>query len=170
MIFETRNILFIVFAMAFISNSCGLFGELGAIVSSPQEVSGAVEIKEEWAEITPPKPLRSSVKTHKFSVQTDDVKGYDASDKNAQTLEFENGKRGKVEAILFDDKGNEYILGIVGVGGKNGGFYLGKVHSLDKPNLKEADFPKDRVYSKLKIRSEVIFQIKKIEWISEVQK
>lgn len=168
--FETKKLFIVVFVTMFISGGCSLFGELGAIVSSPKEVSGAIEIGNEWKEITPPETLRSTVKIHKFSVQTDDVKGYDTSDKNAQTLEFENGKSGKVEAILYDDKGNEYNLGIVGVGGKNGGFYLGKVHEPDKRDLKEPDFPKDRVYKKLKMRSDVTFQVKKIEWLSEVQK
>lgn len=156
--------------MTLFSNGCGLFGELKAVLSAPQKISEEKEINKKWTEIIPPEPLRSTVKRHAVAVRTDAVAGFDETDKTAQTLKFKDGESGRVEAVLYDDKDHKYVLSIVAVGGKDGGFYLGKKHDPGDRNSKEPDFPSDRTYQKLEIRSDVAFRAKKIEWTAEVQK
>jgi hypothetical protein len=160
----------VLLTMAFNFSGCGIFGELKTIFSAPQKISGKVKIDGNWIEIIPPEPLPSTAGKHLVAVTTVAVRGYDETDKTGQTLKFEDGESGQVEAILFDDRGNEYQLGVVAVGGKAGGFYLGKIHDSGKRQADEPDFPHERTYNKLKIRSDVAFAAEKIEWTAEVQK
>jgi hypothetical protein len=150
---------------------CDLFGLFKD--SRVQKVSDAVQISREWTEIKPSEPLKSVSRIHKISVRTGAVETFDESDKTAQTIKFKNGESGRVEAVLFDDEGNEYKLGLAGIGGAGGGFYFGRKlppRNLDEPPDKESDFPFEKTYTKLKIRSSVPFQSEKIEWIAETQK
>lgn len=141
--------------------------------SGVQKVSGSVQIGSEWTEIKPPEPLKSSARIHKISVRTGAVETFDETDKTGQTIKFKNGESGRVESVLFDEQGNGYELSLAGIGGAGDGFYLGRnlpPRNPDEPPRKEPDFPYDKTYVRLKIRSNVPFQSEKIEWIAETQK
>lgn len=86
---------------------------------------------------------------------------------NDETLILEDGRRTKIEGFLFDDRGESYELHIVGRGG---GIMLRRKIS-DKttdaePDYTSRNFPSDRVFTKLKIRSEIPLKCDKIEWIN----
>lgn len=170
-VFKKR--LFVLILSCVLFSGCDLLKEWLIGNSKAQPVSGAIQIGNEWREIIPPEPLKSVSLIHKVSVRTDTVETFDETDKTNRTIKFKNGQSGRVEAVLFDEQGSEYELRLAGIGGEGGGFYLGRdvpPRNSNKPPDREPDFPFDKKYTKLKIRSSVPFQSKKIEWISEVQK
>lgn len=150
-----------------------MFEKMPLINSKAQPISGAVQIGNEWIEIKPPEPLKSVSRIHKVSFRTDAVETFDETDKTNRTMKFKNGQSGQVEAVLFDEHGNGYELSLAGIGGEGNGFYLGRFlppRNPNEPPSEKPDFPYDKTYTKLKIRSDVPFQSEKIEWIAEIQK
>lgn len=143
----------------------------GCEILSPnqtQPVSEAIEINNDWKEIIPPTPLKSNYLIQHISLKVDQSIQQnielDGNDPNHQTLKYNDGKSGKIEASLYDDKGEIYPLQI---NGKGAGILLGRKlppRDPNKPPENKPSFPADRVYVKLRIRSEVPLQIEKIEW------
>lgn len=124
----------------------------------------------EWREIIPPRPLRATERIHAISIKTPDVEGRNRRDKSGQSLEFTNGRTGRVEAVLYDDRGEAHRLQLVGTGN---GFDLGVLDrpaENGSPARRPPDFPLDRTYRRLKIRSDVPFYAEKIVWTAEIQK
>lgn len=161
----------VLIAILLVSAGCGVFGELKS--TGRQPISEIIEIGPEWKEVTAPEPLRSVARIQKVSVRTEGVATLEQNDDGRAILRFTNGESGRIEATLIDDRGAEYELQIVGIGGAGGGVYLGIKHDLREgsdPPASEPDFPRDRNYPKLRIRSDVRIQCDKIEWISEIQK
>lgn len=141
---------------------------MGFFGSQPQIISESIEIGTEWKEIVPATPLRSTSLHQNISLKMPDSiwreATWDETDPKRQTLKYQDGKSGKIEAILFDDKGVSYELQI---NGKGGGFELGrpvKARNPNEPPSNEPDFPKDRTYIKLKIRSDIPLKLDKIVW------
>lgn len=135
-------------------------------------ISGSVDIGSQWLEIIPPKPLKSIVKNHFVSVEMTGVDIFASieGDSNNKTLVMKDGRKGKIEAFLFDDKGQDYELKIIGSGrGINLGRALAPRDANQLPS-EEPDFPYERVYTKLKIRSEVPIYCEKIEWDGNTSK
>ena len=167
---KNYSVFVLIFSSLFFSG-CDLFGLFNN--SRVQAVSGAIQIGSGLTEIKPPEPLRSVSRIHNISVRTDAVETFDENDKTNQTIKFKNGESGRVEAVLYDEQGNGYELSLAGIGGAGNGFYLGRrlpPRNTDEPPRKEPDFPFDKTYVKLKIRSSVPFESEKIEWIAETQK
>ena len=136
--------------------------------NQPQIISESIEINPEWKEITPPAPLKSKTLIQNVSLKMPESvwreATWDESDPKRQTLKYGDGKIGKIEAILYDDKGESYELQI---NAKGGGFQLGRKVAPRNPNeppTNKPDFPTDRVYTKLRIRSDVTIRLDKIEW------
>ncbi len=149
------------------AGGCNLFDPL---VSS-QPISGAVEVGGEWLEITPPAPLKSVKVRQNVHVEISGLKSWDDGKQkvivpeDGKIVTFADGRRGKIEARLFDDKGDSYELAIYGL---SGGINLSRKRpprSPDEPPTLEPDFPRDRVYTKLRVRSDVPFRSEKIEWV-----
>lgn len=76
-----------------------------------------------------------------------------------------DGRKTRIEAFLFDDKGESYELQI---GGTGGGVTLTRKFVIEiidgKADYTFLNFPTDRVYVKLKIRSEIPLKFDSIEW------
>lgn len=161
---KTIFTFFLALLFVFSFNSCEMF----FLSSSPQIISESIEIGTDWKEIVPPAPLKSKTLHHNVSLKMPESiwrdATWDESDQKRQTLKYGDGKRGKIEAILYDNKGESYELQI---NGKGGGFDLGrpvKPRNPNEPPSKEPDFPPDRTYTKLRIRSDVPLRLDKIEW------
>jgi hypothetical protein len=156
----------LILLIAFSLSGCGFLDNIFS--NQAQLISGAVEVGNEWKEIVPPAPLKS-VKTIQYvSLRMPESvwknADWDESDPKRQTLKYGDGRTGKIEAILYDDKGASYELQI---NGKGGGFDLGRAvpaRNPDAPPSNKPMFPTDRVYTKLKIRSDVPLNLEKIEW------
>jgi hypothetical protein len=163
-LYKTVFVSVIFSLFVFSLNGC----EMNFLSSQPQIISEAVEVGTDWKEIVPPTPLRSKTLVHNVKlIMPDSIwreATWDESDPKRQTLKYGDGKRGKIEAILYDDKGDAYELQI---NGKGGGFDLGrpvKPRNPNEPPRNEPDFPADRNFTKLRIRSEVPLKLDKIEW------
>lgn len=159
-IFSISVIFFIVFSTA----GC----EMIFLSSQPQIIAESIEIGTEWKEIVPPSPLKVKNLHQNVSLKMSESvwreATWDESDPKRQTLKYGDGKTGKIEAILFDEKGESYELQI---NGKGGGFNLGrpvKPRNPDEPPNNQPDFPSDRTFNKLRIRSDVPLHLDKIEW------
>lgn len=133
-----------------------------------QPISNAIEIGQDWQEIIPPEPLKSKTSIQYVSLRMPENvwrnADWDEADTSHQTLKYADGTRGRIEATLFDEKGEAYALQI---NAKGGGFDLGRKlppRNLNEPPKHIPDFPPDRVYTKLKIRSDVTLRLDKIEW------
>lgn len=139
----------------------------GCEILSPnqtQPVSEAIEINSDWKEIFPPNPLKSKYSVHHISLKLNQPVELDGNDPNNLTLKYKDGKSGKIEASLYDDKGESYPLQI---SGKGAGILLGRKlppRDPSSPPENKPVFPADRVYVKLRIRSELPLQVEKIEW------
>lgn len=136
--------------------------------SQPQIISESIEINSDWKEIVLSVPLESKNLRQNVSLKMPESIWreaiWDESDPKRQTLKYGDGKSGKIEAILYDNKGETYELQI---NGKGGGFDLGrpvKPRNPNDPPNNQPDFPTDRVYTKLRIRSDVPLRLDKIEW------
>lgn len=162
--------MFITFVMVgIICGGCDFYYRNMPFVSIPtQTISGPITIGSEWIEIIPPEPLRPIVNYQWISLGFYGENKGDFTDQNQKdtALILQDGRKNRIEAFLFDDKGESYELQIVGRGGgiilrrkgevreENGRFYYSSVN-----------FPTDRVYTKLKIKSEIPLACDKIEWI-----
>lgn len=157
-------IISVIFFIVFSTISC----EMIFLSSQPQVISESIEIGTDWKEIVPASPLKSKNLHQSVSLKMPESiwreATWDESDPKRQTLKYGDGKRGKIEAILYDNKGESYELQI---NAKGGGFDLGrpvKPRNPDEPPRNEPDFPVDTVFTKLRIRSDVPLRLDKIEW------
>ncbi len=169
--------IFILALFAFISSGCDSFYRNMPFVSIPaQTISGSVVIGSEWIEIVPPQPLSPLGSTNWISLsykgfkEMKDTKIFDQS-----ILEMADGRNTKVEAFLYDDKGKEYELELFQSSAGPELYRKGKIIWSGEPNFSHPDytevkFPSNRVYTKLKIRSEIPFECDKIEWIGSKPK
>lgn len=169
MICENYKIIFIFVICAAVLSGCDFYYKnMPFVPIPPQKISGAVEIGPEWIEIVPPQPLRPIVHDPWITLG---FLGYSKGDYNdretEESLNLADGRKTKIEAFLFDDKGDSYELQLSGVGG---GIILGRKMKVEiiggKQENTVLNFPSDRVYTKLKIRSEIPLACDKIEWIN----
>ena len=134
----------------------------------PQTISGPIEIGSEWVEIVPPAPLRPIAEHNWISLGfygenkgdfTDDIQ-------KGETLILADGGKTKIEGVLTDNVGENYELQI---SGRGGGIILTRKMTAETDGqatkYKFSNFPTDRVYIKLRLRSEIPLKCDKIEWI-----
>src|SRR5262249_23779163 len=74
---------------------------LGGVITQP--ISGPIDIGKEWVEIAPPKPLKAISYFNYIVVK---AKGLDQGPDMYRSVKFPDGSTGKIEARLYDDKGN----------------------------------------------------------------
>lgn len=153
--------------LTFVTGGCVIYEMYESSSPAYQPISGAVEIGTDWVEITPPTPLKSVQSQQYVSVE---MKGADMWEEDLKTVKYKDGRKGKIEAFLFDEKGQSYELEI---GGISGGVNLARKlppRTPDAPPRVEPDFPRDRLYTRLRIRSEVPIRSEKIEWVCTTPK
>jgi hypothetical protein len=143
-----------------------------------QSMSGPIEIGTEWVEIVPPKPLIPYGKYQTIFITNQDFNHKILSYPEALTLL--DGQKTKIEAILYDDKGEAYSLEvsrqrvvrseqdeIVPAGFDLGRVPVEVVTPDGRADLSRPDFPEDRTYTKLRIRSEIVLKCQSIEWTGD---
>jgi hypothetical protein len=127
-----------------------------------REIHSALEIGTDWIEITPQPPMKSSQQFQYVGLKLDSVKDWDKNDR--KKLALADGSPVLIEIELSDEHGNKYLL----VPNRIGNYIeFGK----DKSNIplsavptNEPDFPPDRVYPKLRIRSQLPIKCEQIIW------
>lgn len=132
-----------------------------------QPISGAVDVSNEWVNIVPPEPLKSIQVRQEIYLEIPGVSTWSVED--GKTVEYEDGRSGKIEGTLYDDQGQSYELAI---SGKSGGLYLSyKLPPITHDSAPVSTrFPRDRSYSKLRVRSDVPVSLSKIEWVCSTPK
>lgn len=168
---------FFILLFALFLNSCDFYyRNVPFVPVPPQTVSGPVVIGSEWIEIAPPESLRPLGSTnwiqlgYKGFKEMKDTKIFDQS-----ILEMADGRNTKVEAFLYDEQGSEYELELTQSSVGPELYKKGKVKWSGEPNFSQPDysdvkFPFDRVFTKLKIRSEIPLECDKIEWVGNKPK
>lgn len=152
-----------------VSSGCDKVYESGIIPTPHQSISGAIEIGTDWVEITPPQPLKPITESAvKIQYSNSDV--HDSFSDDGTELILADGRKTKIEAILYDDKGKDYELGIVG-SGSGIHFGLKPVNEIKdgRASYSFPDFPKDKVFVKLRVRSRIPLKCDNIEWINTVR-
>ncbi|MBC7798066.1 MAG: hypothetical protein H7Z37_14425 [Pyrinomonadaceae bacterium] len=172
--------ILVIFCVSIISG-CDALYRTGFVPIPNQPISGQIVIGKEWLELVPSQPLKP------FGVGNGIVlknvgykKGIKAGDRiwseDQTTLFLEDGRATKIEAFLFDDKGESYELRIGGVGGASNVVELSTtaVHIIKNGELielkKAQPILDDRTYNKLKIRSEIPINCDGIDWVSSIGK
>ena len=162
------QLLFIFLIITTATGGCDFYYRNMPFASIPaQTISGPVTIGSEWTEIIPPAPLRPIVHDPWITLGYFGYSKDSFADDKGEVLNLADGRKTKIEAFLFDNKGGVYELQISGTGG---GIMLTRKIKVEIVNGKQRnvvlDFPNDRVYTKLKIRSEIPLECNKIEWIN----
>ncbi len=171
---KTCGLIVVLLALAFASSGCDFFYRNTPFVPIPtQTISGPVVIGPEWIEIVPPEPLRPTVKHNWITLGfykenkgdfTDDIQ-------KGEILILDDGRKTKIEGFLIDANGESYELSI---SGRGGGIQLTRKMTAEviegRQKYKFVNFPIDRVYARLKIRSEIPLECDKIEWIGSKPK
>jgi hypothetical protein len=165
--FEKLLMFTVLFASILFSTGCNMVFD-AFLKTPPQPISNAIEIGPSWQELIPPEPLKSRAWVQHVSLRMPESvwrnASWDETDSRLQTLKYADGACGKIEAILFDEKGETYELDIAAIGG---GFDLGRMlppRNPNEPPRNTPNFPTDRVYTKLKIRSDIVLRLDGIEW------
>jgi hypothetical protein len=162
-----HNLAFIFVMLAVVLSSCDFYYKnMPFAPIPPQPISGPVEITSEWVEIVPPKPLKPLGHTNWIKLgyagfkEMKDTKTFDQS-----ILEMADGRNSKVEGFLYDEKGEEFALELTQSSGGPELYRKGVSKLGDgKTDYSAVQLPTDRVYTRLKIRSEIPIKCDKIEW------
>lgn len=107
---------FLMLTFLLLSSGCGAIYRSGFVPVPHQPISGLIEIGSEWQEIIPPKPLKPYGTMPYMVIGFNDYR-YPYADEKRERLNLKDGRQTRVEAILYDDKGESYELQISGVGG-----------------------------------------------------
>lgn len=155
---------FVIFAMTNLGGCKWLYKQGYPIPD--QLVSGPVEIGPEWVEIVPPKPLIPYGIIMEVLIKFEKAEAKDiGTEYKSNIIKFPDGEKTKIEAILYDDSGKAYDLIVCGAG--NGITFCRKDETEvpdGTPRPSTPDFPEDRIYTKLRLRSEMPVKIDSITW------
>ena len=160
---------FILVIFTIVLGGCDFYYKNMPFVSvPPQTISGPVTIDSNWVEIIPPEPLRVVAHDPWITLGYLEYSNNGFSDRETEdSLNLADGRKTKIEGFLFDDKGESYELQLFGVGS---GIQIGRKMKIEIVNGKSKNivlnFPSDRTYTKLRIRSEIPLACDKIEWIN----
>ncbi len=150
---------------------CGYVYRSGFVRVPRQPISGPVEIGPEWIELIPPSPL---IPYGAYQSVLIGIEGYDSLNyvddvTKGDVLNFTDGRKSKIEAFVYDDKDEPYELQITGTGGEGGGVRFGRKWTTDivegRPESILPQFPIDRTYMKLRIRSSMPIKCDRILWV-----
>lgn len=134
------------------------------LVPTEQLISGPVNITQHWIKLSPPVPLRSEQSLQQVFIE---LNGITAVDLKNGIVTFENNEKVKIEAEVLDEFGKVYKLIPSGYGGR-GGLYLARESTVLPDDMQPRfgpDFPDDRVYKEVRIRSDKEMTVDKVLWI-----
>jgi len=136
-----------------------LFSFFSDLTKSEQEISGVVELSPEWKEFKPDPPLKSKRRIQYVGLELDNIKGWNERDRRKLIID---GKDVLIEIELFDEHGNKHAL-VPNRIGKRVEFGKPKEDISNQPS-DAPDFPSDREYTKISIRSEPSVKCRQIIW------
>lgn len=167
--FSRTYIILFVLLLALSLSGCGVIYNSEFIPAPDQEISGPIEVGPEWVEIVAPKPLIPYKTIQKVQLAFGEVDYMAGADESRESLALKGGKRTKIEAVLFDNKGESYDLSISSIGGEGGGAGLSRKTVQQEVDGKTREvglyFPEDRTFTKLKIKSSIPIKLDKIKWV-----
>lgn len=158
--------VFVLAVFAIILGGCDFYyRNMPFVPIPPQTISGPVEIGSGWIDIVPSKPLSPLGSTNWISLGYNGYEKGKYSEGDGKFLNLADGRTTRIEAFLFDDKGEMYELEVSRTSNGPQLHKKGKVKILNGvPDYSETKFPNDRVFVRLKIRSELPLMCSKIEW------
>jgi len=156
-----KPMLLIILLVCLLIAGCGeetRYRMLGGYITQP--ISGPIDIGKEWVEIVPPKPLKGL-----GSYIVVKAKGLDEGPDMYRSVKFPDGSVGKIEARLYDDKGQVvdfdcYTLEITNIKM----LHIWKKGTRLGENVPIPGFPHDTRFVKAQIRSDVQLHCDSIEW------
>lgn len=162
--------MFALFALAFLVGGCRNVYQSGFVQIPRQSIAGETEIGGEWREFAAPAPLVPYGSSQSVVLGFTEYDRQNFSDgRTGETLNLADGRKTRIEAFVYDEKGEVYELQITGIGGAGGGVWLSrkfvKKDGGSASEMTAPDFPADRNYTKLKIRSEIPLKCSRIEWV-----
>lgn len=160
---EIRRIIFSLFVFVLLASGCQTIYDTGFVPIPEQSIAGPLKIGPEWTEIIPPKPLvpygfQNSVWVRYFNYQNNPSWSEDL-----KSLYLKDGRKTRVDVFLYDEDGKEYEFRISGTGGAGGGVHFSYFREDNSVML-----PKDKVYTKIRLRSEIELDCEKIGFYSRV--
>lgn len=173
-------VILIIFCVSTISG-CDALYRTGFVPIPDQQISAQIVIGKEWLEIVPTQPLKplgvgNGVVLKNVGYKKSAKVGDRIWSEDQTTLFLADGRATRIEAFLFDDKGESYELRIGGVGGANNVVELStaSVQTIKNGELielkKAQPILTDRTYNKLKIRSEIPINCDGIDWVGSIGK
>jgi hypothetical protein len=135
---------------------------LGGTITQP--ISGPIDIGKEWIEIVPPKPLKA---ISYFNYIVVEAKGLNGGPDPYRSIKFPDGSTGKIEARLYDDKGNvvdfDYYIwhNLTDLTIRKKGT---RFPEDGGPSILSEDFPDNPRFVKAQIRSDVQLHCDSIHW------
>jgi hypothetical protein len=140
------------------------------VVAEPaQSIAGKTNLGPEWSTIQAPRALESKRDKQQVSIHlASELNGgvaFDPDDKTNTSLKLKDGRVIKLEAELIDNKGIAYLMRVGGVGTAIFLVRATPPRDVSKPPDAGPDFPKDREYTTLKIKSSSPISVEKIEWL-----
>lgn len=169
--------ILLVFTFIFITGGCGVIYRTGLVPIPNQPITGPIEIGSEWLEVVPPQPIKpwgiaNLIKVQYLKYKQPTAKDLNSYSKDGTILYLDDGRQTKIEAIVYDDKGEGHEFSISGTDGVGKGFELRPKWTTEivdgKPQEVVHLLPLDRTYTKLRIRSEIPLKCDNIEWMSYV--
>ena len=168
------TLLTLIFLLSLIG--CETIYRSGFVSVPRQAISDSITISSEWIEIVPPSSLKPYGNFQYVDLECDGYKKFDWKNNDDESiLEFADGSTTKIEAFLFDDKGQSYELKVNQTSDGPELTRKGKIKWSGEPNFSEADyseikFPADSLFTKLKIRSQIPIKCNRIQWVGLNQK
>jgi hypothetical protein len=135
-----------------------LYRRMGPLPNlTDRDIAGATTITSEWLEIKPEPGLKFSGKTPLVILK---LEGDYAPDFSSQKLRYPDGTFGALELQLTDDQGNVFPLYLLMAQHRD----RSGSNAMGGAGFGSLDLPRDRSFSKLRIRSEKPMKCYKIIW------
>ena len=124
--------------------------------NSVTTVSGPLTLSTEWIELSPKEPLHPSKQYQLILLEVDPAEALVVDNTKLERIQLGNGVLLKPEIQLVDSKGNVFIAEV----------YRSPVPSyLDNSIVGNVqDLPQDRVYTKVRVRSDAPVRLTRIVW------
>jgi hypothetical protein len=165
----TRLLFFIIFLSTLVSG-CDSSIQASLFAKNPIRISSEIEIGPTAKKIELQPALQANFFHHHvlLNVQQKQLKDVQAKERGGQepVVTFADGRKTKIEATLIDDRGRSYPLrasfssaGIIMVKPE------GLLRDFKEPPTSQPDFPPDRKFTQLILRSELPIGLLSIEWV-----
>jgi len=127
-----------------------------ALMNSEQQISGPMTISSNWTEITPERPIKPTKQFQEIVLDVNPSEGLVRDNLHAERMQLANGEIVKPEIQLIDQYGNVFVaeVGRYPVPSRYENGISGQISNL----------PRDRIYTKLRVRSDNPLRLSRIVW------